>query len=267
MAIYISVHLPQFIVLEDVFQTSSTKASFQVTFRDYKNFNDNAFKNDLNEVDWSLATNNTDVNLGFEIFLRLFNNVLDRHAPFKQAKKQQKKEKIKPWVTMKIRDKTYKQMIKAKTNQQKLIKHEIYKRYRNRIIDLLRISKQSYYQSFFEENKKNSKALWEGIHEIIYCKKNKKGSGLSSLLVDGQTITKPRDMAENFNEFFTSVGVNLQKKIPPTKRHFSDYLQNPNNESFFLFHTTPEEVYDIIKTLKSSKSVGPNSVPTKIIKW
>ena len=61
---------------------------------------------------------------------------------------------------MKKRDKLYKQMIKAKNKQQKLIKHESYKKYRNKIIELIRQSKQTYYQHHFEQNKKNSKKIW-----------------------------------------------------------------------------------------------------------
>ena len=41
-------------------------------------------------------------------------------------------------------------MIKAKNKQQKLIKYESYKKYRNKIIELIRQSKQTYYQRYFE---------------------------------------------------------------------------------------------------------------------
>ena len=58
----------------------------------------------------------------------------------------------------------------------------------------------------------------------------------------------------------------LQKQIPPIKKHFKDYLKNPTTENFFCTSTTPEEITDIIKTLKSSKSVGPFSIPTKFLK-
>ena len=41
-------------------------------------------------------------------------------------------------TSVKKRDKLYKQTIKAKNKQQKLIKHESYKKYRNKIIELIR---------------------------------------------------------------------------------------------------------------------------------
>ena len=67
-------------------------------------------------------------------------------------------------------------------------------------------------------------------------------------------MTKIPQMAEHFNQYFTSIGKNLQKSIPPTKRHFSGYLKGPNQNSFFIQPTTAEEVKEIILTLIGSKS-------------
>ena len=146
--------------------------------------------------------------------------ILDKHAPIKVIEKKENKITPKPWIrrgiktSMKIRDKFYKQMIKTKSKQQKLLKHNSYKKYRNKITELLRISKQTYYQNYFEQNKKNSKRIWEGIHEIVSSRKSKKDSSISTIVVDGNTITAQTEMAESFNNFFTSIGKNLQKKIP-----------------------------------------------------
>ena len=119
---------------------------------------------------------------------------------------------------MKIRDKFCKQMIKIKSKQQKLSRHNSYKKYRNKITELLGISKQTYYQNYFEKNKKNSKRIWQGIHEIISSWKSKKDSSTSTIVIDGYTITAPTEMAESFNNFFTSIGNNLQKMIPLLRR-------------------------------------------------
>ena len=86
-----------------------------------------AFKRDIDEINWSLATGNTDVNLSFEIFLRLIGKIIDKHAPMKKQV-EKNKEKIKTWVTrgirksMKIRDKLYKQLITSKNKPAKLNK-------------------------------------------------------------------------------------------------------------------------------------------------
>ena len=73
-------------------------------------------------------------------------------------------------------------------------------------------------------------------------------------------------MAEHLNQYFTLIGKNLQKSTPPTKRQFSDYLKDSNQNSFFIQPTTAEEVKDVIMTLMSNKSTGPNSIPTFLLK-
>ena len=87
-----------------------------------------------------------------------------------------------------------------------------------------------------------------------------------SLIKDGKTITDQKHIAEHFNNFFTSIGKKLQKNIQPTKKHFSSFFKNPNNLTFFIAPTTGEEVNDLISDLKASKSTGPSSLPTKIMK-
>ena len=82
----------------------------------------------------------------------------------------------------------------------------------------------------------------------------------------GNTITASQDISEHFNNFFTSIGQDRQKNIAPTKKHFSDYLKAPNTDTFYISSTTPQEISDLIKTLKNSKSLGPNRIPTDILK-
>ena len=138
-------------------------------------------------------------------------------------------------------------MTKTKNMQLRQIKEKSFKKYRNKIVDLIEINTKSHYQKFFEENKRNSKAIWQGIHNIIYSKKSNRINTPSSLLIEGNTITDSQDISEHFNKFFTSIGQDLQKNIAPTNKHFSDYLKAPNTDIFYISTTTPKEISDLIK--------------------
>ena len=140
-------------------------------------------------------------------------------------------------------DKVYKEKMKAKNNQIKTRKNEIYETFRNKIVDIFRVSRKS------------CRGIWQNIHDIVYSK-----NAPSSLLIDVKTITKPKDLAEKFNNFFTSIEKNLQNNTPSTKNHYTDHVNHSNPES----PTTPDEFKSMIKSLKSSNSVGPNGLPTKI---
>ena len=102
--------------------------------------------------------------------------MLDKHAPTKVIEKKENKITSKPSIkrgiktSMKIRDKFYRQMNQAKSKQQKLPKHNSYKKYRSKITELLRISKQT----ILRKTIRNSKIIRQGIHEIISSRKSKK---------------------------------------------------------------------------------------------
>ena len=95
---YISDHLPQFLIIENLKQPSFNQNP-PISFRDYNNFNEEAFKTELCELDWSFVTENNDINLGFETFLRFINKTLDKHAPIKTVKKRENKIISKPLIT------------------------------------------------------------------------------------------------------------------------------------------------------------------------
>ena len=120
-------------------------------------------------------------------------------------------------------------MIKAKNKQQKLIKHESYKKYRNKIIQLKQQSKQNYYQHHFEQNKKIPKQYGKVYMKSYLLEKNKTGSNVSVIITADNTITYPTEIAENLNNFFTLICTSLQMKIPPTKKTFTDYLKKTNS--------------------------------------
>ena len=135
--------------------------------------------------------------------------------------------------SIKIKNKLYKQFCKATNPESRKQLHESFKNYRNLTITLTRISKEKYYKSFFEDNKKDSKKVWEGIRSINNVK-NEKSSNNISLNIDNETITDDLTISTHFNNFFTSVAKTLVNKIPKTLKSFHSYLKNLNENFFFL---------------------------------
>ena len=119
-----------FFIIENGKGDKPANKTAKTTYRDYKNFDIESFKIDIRGIEWTFATHDNDVDLGFEAFLRLFNTTLDKHAPIKELTKKEEKDKLKPWVTkgikksMSVRDKIYKQMIKEKDQLIKTEKHK-----------------------------------------------------------------------------------------------------------------------------------------------
>lgn len=66
------------------------------------------------------------------------------------------------------------------------------KKREKKLIEPLNLSKQSYYQKYFQENKKNSKKTLEGIHKIISSRKAIKDGSVSAIIIDDITITESK---------------------------------------------------------------------------
>ena len=240
--------------------------------RNFKQFKEENFVNECKQINWTnvLNNDNTNVNNQYNNFLLTINNILDKHAPFKTLNKKELKLKQKPWVSlgiqksMKIRDKFHKKYIKEKNKLTKNDYHCTYKKYRNKIVELLRISKTNHYKKYFEENKNNIKNIWIGINSII-TSKNSKHLPPTCITSNNMTILEPQKIANEFNDFFTTISSKLKNKIRPSETNISSYLHNANPNSFWIKPTDKTEVMNI-SSLNSSKSCGPNSIPTHVLK-
>ena len=88
----------------------------------------------------------------------------------------------------------------------------------------------------------------------------------NSLFVDTNIIANKTSVAETFNNFLVNVGSNLPSKIPKAKNTFCKYLKKRISNSFFINAVKDNEIEKLIKNLNHNKSLGPCSIPVKILK-
>ena len=142
--------------------------------------------------------------------------------------------------------------------------HLQYKNHRNLLSTLLKKSKENYYKKCFESNWNNAKIIWKGIKSIITLKDIT--SSVPRTISQGENlITNPYDIANIFNNYFSSVADTAKENIKYSHKHFSDFLNNQCNNSIFIQPTDSDEIANIISTLNMNKSSGPNSIPYKIL--
>ena len=58
----------------------------------------------------------------------------------------------------------------------------------------------------------------------------------------------------------------MKLNISFSHKHFSNFLRNRSNISFFVRPTDKIEIKNVMSSLDSDKSVGPNSIPSKKLK-
>ena len=87
-----------------------------------------------------------------------------------------------------------------------------------------------------------------------------------TLTVDSITISNPMEISNILNNYFSSITSKIKLNISFSHKYFSDFLKNRSNISFFVRFTYKTEIESAISSLDSNKSVGPNHIPTKILK-
>jgi hypothetical protein len=177
--------------------------NFKICRRDYSQFNELNFLSDIQSINWTQGLSEiNDINSQFITFYSKVSEIIDKHIPLKQLSKKDIKHLSKPWITPAIRksliikNKLYNQFLRTRS----LYYHTKFKYYRNKLSQLIKISKVDYYNKYFNDNKSNMKNLWRGIKKIITLKPT--NSGLpSKILVNDTELTDCNSIANAFNEF------------------------------------------------------------------
>ena len=146
--------------------------------------------------------------------------------------KKQSKNFSNSWFTNKLRkllkkrDRMYKRYIKNKSpaNRQK------YNVAQNTYFHKIVSEKQNYFKNLFTIHKNDIKKTWHSINL------------LPLITANGKDLTEPVEIANHFNDYFSTVAENLIQKIPKTNANPLSFLGPNLSDSFYLYPTTPQEI-------------------------
>ena len=262
----ISDHFPQFLILQNTQVSHNKPESYKY---DYSRFKEDKFLDDFNQTDFTyLENSDLDVNNKFDRFLKDLDTLTKQHAPIVRRSRKEMKLKDKPWINhrsqkmMRIRDKSLQKMKKQQTPDNL----KLYKKFRNRVSNELKESKERYFHNYLSVNSQNMKKLWSDIKTIISHKSSTSSSINKIKGKDGNVTSYPSKMSNIFNDFYVNVADGITKTIPLIPKSPLDYLSDRICSSLFLTPVTSIEVNDLINILNPSKSIGPNSIPIKLLK-
>jgi len=108
------------------------------------------------------------------------------------------------------------------------------------------------------------KRTWSVINGLI--NKNCKPKFPKCFRDGDKNIENTQDIANEFNNFFSKIGVTLAEKIPPTAREYNEFLDPKINESMFMLPTNKNEIEEIVKSFNGNKSPGPDDISCKVLK-
>ena len=253
-------HLPNFII----FNKFSTLINYVKIFkRGYSEFDQQALVSEIQLIDWEsvFISSASPCNM-FKSFYSKISSIIDKHIPVKQLSRRELKLKSKPWISdalrksIQIKNNYYKKYLKTKSTYY----HTKFKLYRNKLNNLLKISKKQYYKKYFFQNINDGKRVWIGIKQIVKFKAQT-SQRLFKIVDNNAEITEPKLFADAFNNYSANIGKKLENEIPIAPNSPMVYLNNPICNSSFIFPATCSEIETEISQLKSGKSVRPSSIP------
>ena len=165
-------------------------------------------------------------------------------------------------TSIKIKNQLYTKFLKTRSEYYQ----NQYKIYRNKLKNLIALSKKKYFETYFQKSANDMKSTWKGIKQIISTKFKDFLTPTKIILEDGETLTDANDIANSFNVFFANVGSKMSSQVPPTATSPLTFLKSSPANSFYLYPCSSNEIEIIINGLSLNKATGPFSIPTGILK-
>ena len=259
--IEISDHYPICYVVPKITETSKADP---ISKRKFTVPNMEKFKKLLEDSNWDEVMHEQDTQAAYNLFHNKFTKAFEKSFPYKKTTKMAAKEI--PWLTegMKksiiTKHKLYAAQIKHPT--QHTIK--VYKEFKNKLTHLIRKEERKYYHDKIETNKQNLRQTWKYINQAINRRKKVKVK-TKFIKIGANRSDNNKDIADQFNKFFTHVGTSLDSKIPTTNINPISFIKKNYENTMFLTPCHNTEISKIIDQLKIC-ATGWDEVPSTIIK-
>ena len=224
------------------------KDPISINYRNYKEFDEIQFRNDLLSQLELFERENMD----YDIFKDIFMTVLDKHAPMKNKMVRANNA---PFMN-KILSKAFMHRSKLKNNYNKNPTEEnkiLYKRQRNFSVNLLRKEKKKYYNNLdmkiFQDNKK----FWQTIKPLFSDKQHDIKRNIV-IVENNSVISDNKEVAEKFNTFFIEAvdSLNIEPFNSP----------NYNNSDLECDHDNIDIIINRYKTHPSIQAIKENTIIT-----
>ena len=253
----VSDHLP--VVIN--FHTPNRALNLKVKFRDFSASNMNRFTQESTRVFSSYSVNmNGSAELEFTRFTDFIASTLNTYFPIRTKFLSIKRLEM-PWLSGEVIQLINKKHQLFRCLKLGLVHYQLYKTYSKTLQILIKKLKSNYYSSKFVKYRNNSKKTWQLIN-VIYGR-GKRRVIKTIRLSNGNLSSDEKDIADDFNAFFTSIPLKTQSDLNAPLYNYDHLIPN-NIFSMYMCPTTSKEMEKIIKNLNNNGSTV--DLPIKFIK-
>ena len=199
-------------------------------------------------------------------FLSTFDTLFNAFFPITVKKFNKSVNPSEPWMShgVLVSRKRKNELCNISLKNPTLENKQNFKLFRNVYNQVIRTAKKLHLERQLTENQKNLRKTWQILFSSIN-KGSKKKQDLSHLTINGTIISDPKNMACNFNEFFTSIAKKTVENINPSPKSPVDLIgQSPSN--FKFNNLTKMEVLAATKLLTNKKTPDHTGLSSNFLK-
>jgi hypothetical protein len=217
----------------------------------------------LENLDWTpiyTACNSSNPELAYDQFIAKYKEIYDISLPLQTVKSKRCIRTMPVWMTEGLlkscgkKNRLYVKYLKKPTpaNKNKFIK------FRNCFKSARLKAERLYYTNYFAVHKNNLKQTWNGIRNILNSPHI--NHNIEKIIINDRSINNPPQIAQAFNDYFSTIGQTLFQALPPHTNDYHDYLHSPPASSLFLTPTTPEELLSLSHSISCTHSTGIDDI-------
>ncbi|MCU7801059.1 MAG: hypothetical protein KZQ70_13205, partial [gamma proteobacterium symbiont of Lucinoma myriamae] len=257
----ISDHFPIFFTRKLNSHVPKTK-HITITYRSFKNFDENKFISELQSVPWDLIPLFDETDDILETWTDLFLEVVDVNVPLRQHRVKYKNQP--QWLTPDILD-----AIKARDRHKALGQENEYKVLRNKVTQLIRQSKKEKYGTYIDQNKNKPGSIYKIFQEAGAGKGQQRQSNIGSLKNGQMHIEDPSELANTFNDFFVNVASKIKEPvINSSHEKLKEFCKSklPTDTKFQIPPIEKDHVLKFLLNLDISKATGTDGIGPRLLR-
>ena len=258
----ITDHSPVYLKLKIQNPCQNSNEKVKISFRLKNPETQHYFHNLIASYDWSLLKD-VNVNIYMNRFMEKCNEFYCKAFPLK-TKYIPKKNFLKPWISGEI-----KKLICAKSQYMQLMRYGVVSvfennRFKNRVKSIIVKSKKKYLHDYFDRNTSNIRNTWKMIRTVLSSNSEDK-KFIKSILWNGLEYSGDVNVANAFNNYFSTIARDLEMSLPTTGADPLSFLNSSSPSSLYMRPVTNLECRNLISKLKNSTQ-DTNSISVGVLK-
>jgi len=170
---------------------------------------------------------------------------------------------LKPWINRDLINCVNRKHMLFKLYRRGEVCFSVYNSFKNILTSVIRKAKARYFMSKFSSGFGDAKETWKNINKLFNKRRTKEI--VREIVSNGVEVQDRQVIADTFIEYFSNIGVQLDRNIPCAQSSPLDFMGASSPNSIFIQPSLPAEITSIVHSLPT-KSSNFNAVPVFIFK-